>query len=83
MPDTKSSDSDIKTLGECRIPSPMSATQFVGEDERVLYHRTLAEIQEFLGSGQDLPAFEMAGPRQQIYFDPSKLRCGTVACGGL
>ena len=32
---------------------------------------------------QQPPAFEMAGPRQQIFFDPSKLKCGIVTCGGL
>ena len=31
----------------------------------------------------DPPAFEMAGPREKIYFDPSKLRCALVTCGGL
>jgi 6-phosphofructokinase 1 len=25
----------------------------------------------------------MAGPRDRIYFDPSKLKCGIVTCGGL
>jgi 6-phosphofructokinase 1 len=25
----------------------------------------------------------MAGPREKIYFDPSKLKCGVVTCGGL
>jgi 6-phosphofructokinase 1 len=25
----------------------------------------------------------MAGPRERIYFDPSKLKCGIVTCGGL
>ena len=25
----------------------------------------------------------MAGPREKIYFDPSKLKCGIVTCGGL
>ena len=28
-------------------------------------------------------AFEQAGPREKIYFDPSKLKCGIVTCGGL
>ena len=27
--------------------------------------------------------FEAAGPRTQIYFDPSKLKCAIVTCGGL
>jgi len=26
---------------------------------------------------------EQAGPREKIYFDPSKLKCGIVTCGGL
>src|SRR4051794_7335278 len=30
-----------------------------------------------------LPSFEPAGPRQKIYFDPSKTRVGIVTCGGL
>src|SRR5512139_1291675 len=83
MMELKSSDFEIQRLGECRIPSPMPAAQFVSDDERVLYHVTLGEIQRYLDSGQQPPAFEMAGPRQQIFFDPSKLKCGIVTCGGL
>jgi 6-phosphofructokinase 1 len=29
------------------------------------------------------PGFELAGPREKIFFDPSKLRCALVTCGGL
>jgi 6-phosphofructokinase 1 len=29
------------------------------------------------------PAFELAGPRHRLYFDPSRLRAGIVTCGGL
>ncbi len=78
-----SSDFEIQRLGECNIPSPMPAARFVGDEEQVLYHGTLAEIQEFLGSGIMPPSFEMAGPRERIFFDPSNLKCGTVTCGGL
>jgi 6-phosphofructokinase 1 len=83
MMELKSSDFEIQRLGECRIPSPMPATCFVDDHERVLYHATLAEIQGFLNSGQQPPSFEMAGPRQRIFFDPSNLKCGIVTCGGL
>ena len=31
----------------------------------------------------DPAAFELAGPREQIYFNPNDLRCGIVTCGGL
>ncbi len=67
MMELKNSDFEIQTLGESRIPSPMSALSFVGDDERVLYHGTLGEIQGFLASGQQPPAFEMAGPRQKFF----------------
>jgi 6-phosphofructokinase 1 len=74
MMELKSSDLEIERLGECRIPSPMPATSFVGDGERVLYHGTLAEIQGFLDSGQQPPTIEMAGPRQRIFFKPSNLK---------
>lgn len=79
----KNSDFEIQTLGECPIPSPMQTPQFVGDEERILYHAALADIQGYLGSGEQPPSFEMAGPRRQIFFDPSKLKCGIVTCGGL
>lgn len=79
----KGSDFEIQSLGECHIPSPMPAANFVSDDERVLYHGTLAEIQRCLDSGQQPQAFEMAGPRERIFFDPANLKCGIVTCGGL
>jgi 6-phosphofructokinase 1 len=76
-------DFTISRLGECRIPSPMHANQFVGDDEHVLYHGQMEEVQKYLGSGKEPPQFETAGPREKIFFDPSKLKCGIVTCGGL
>jgi 6-phosphofructokinase 1 len=32
---------------------------------------------------QDLPTFELAGPRSKIFFRPGELRAGIVTCGGL
>ncbi len=34
-------------------------------------------------NGQTPASFERAGPRSNIFFDPSKLRCALVTCGGL
>jgi len=76
-------DLTISRLGECRIPSPMTGNQFVSDSDNVLYHSDQRKIKGFLGAGEDLPCFEMAGPREKIYFDPSKLKCGIVTCGGL
>ncbi|HOV86105.1 MAG TPA: ATP-dependent 6-phosphofructokinase [Syntrophobacteraceae bacterium] len=76
-------DFTIARLGECRIPSPMSCAHFVPEDDRVLYHRDPRTVMKFLEGGKVPPSFEKAGPREKIYFDPTKLKCGIVTCGGL
>ena len=76
-------DFSVSQLGECRIPSPMISRHFVNDDDHVLYHNNLREIEEYLKAGKPPPFFEKAGPREKIYFDPSKLKCGIVTCGGL
>jgi 6-phosphofructokinase 1 len=76
-------DFTISKLGECGIPSPMSQVQFVSDEDDVLYHSKRREIEAFVERGQRPPSFEMAGPREKILFDPSKLKCGIVTCGGL
>ena len=50
----------------------------------VLYPSTLADLKR-LGTSLDgdPPAMESAGPREQLFFDPSALACGIVTCGGL
>lgn len=73
----------IPKLGECRIPSPMSRIKFVTDEDCVTYHADLREIKAILNAGKEPPTFEIAGPRERIYFDPSKLKCGIVTCGGL
>ncbi len=80
----------IKTLGECKIPSPMpfsdikgnSIANFVQEDQYVLNsvitgekHDASRKIEEY--------ALEMAGPRSKIFFNPGHVHAGIVTCGGL
>jgi 6-phosphofructokinase 1 len=79
-------DFTIARLGECRIPSPISGVRFTRDEERVLYHATLDGIQAWLdgsAGGAAPPAMESAGPRQMLFFDPAKVACGIVTCGGL
>jgi 6-phosphofructokinase 1 len=76
-------DFTIARLGECRIPSPMSGVRFTGDDERVLYHATLAEMKPWLDRGEEPPSMEAAGARETLFFDPSTVGCGIVTCGGL
>jgi 6-phosphofructokinase 1 len=81
--DSTDLDFEVQRLGVCRIPSPISNFRFVGEYEQVLYHSNLEEIEGALKSGKRPLVFEKAGPREKIYFDPSKLKCGIITCGGL
>lgn len=74
---------EVSSLGESRIPSPLKGISFVKNDQRVLFHSDLSEVKEYVESGKTFPSFEKAGPREKIYFDPSKLKCGIVTCGGL
>jgi 6-phosphofructokinase 1 len=76
-------DFTIARLGECRISSPLSGVRFTNDEERVLYHSTLDGMKPWLDTGAAPPAMEAAGPRRTLFFDPSKLACGIVTCGGL
>jgi 6-phosphofructokinase 1 len=51
--------------------------------KRILFRADIDELRAQLRVGVDPPAFELAGPRDKIYFDPCALRCGIVTCGGL
>jgi 6-phosphofructokinase 1 len=86
----KSNDTTVPSLGEAKIPSPKKkhlngphGTSFVSDSDRVAVDVHVAHIRETVQAGKELPSFEIAGPREKIYFDPSKLRCALVTCGGL
>jgi 6-phosphofructokinase 1 len=76
---------DFRTdsLGECTIVSPLRATRFMDTSKRLLFRADIDELREQFRAGVEPPAFELAGPHEKIYFDPSTLRCGIVTCGGL
>jgi 6-phosphofructokinase 1 len=76
-------DFTIPQLGERRFASPMAGVRFTCDEERVLYHVSFEEMKDWLDAGIEPPAMESAGPRRLLFFDPSKLACGIVTCGGL
>jgi 6-phosphofructokinase 1 len=80
----------IQTLGNANIPSPMlngalgeRSHPFVSDDDQVMVNIRRTDIERMIATSASPPAFELAGPRQHIYFDPSKLRCAIATCGGL
>jgi 6-phosphofructokinase 1 len=61
----------------------MRGIRFTGDEEHILLHSDLGAIRRYLEAASEPPRFEAAGPREKIFFDPSKLACGIVTCGGL
>ncbi len=83
-------DTRIDILGDAKIDSPLlkngyspDSDVFVEEDSRVLIHVNEKHILRIMDQGKKPPAFEVAGPRKKIFFDPSKTRCALATCGGL
>ena len=83
----ESRDLEIKNLGPCRFESPLAARLHQmtlsdpGKADRVLLDDRYSRVAST--SVPDLPAFELAGPRNRTFFRPSELRAGIVTCGGL
>lgn len=76
-------DFEIKRLGNSIHKSPMEDVCFTQDDDTVLYHTQFSDIKPYIERQMEPPAFEMAGPRDAIFFDPEVLNCGIVTCGGL
>jgi 6-phosphofructokinase 1 len=81
----------IDNLGPAAIPSPLGLSTEYGDDivnycadsESVLYELDRDKVVEQVTRGIRVPAFEKAGPRNRIYFEPAKTRAAIVTCGGL
>ncbi len=79
---TISVDTTIPTLGEAKIPTPLTNQRFVDDKKPLILSLTSEEMPELDSDSMSL-AFEKAGPREKLYFDPSKTKCAIVTCGGL
>ncbi len=79
----RASELNVASLGECAVVSPLTRRRkrFVAGN-RVLAFSDTEELAPFLDDGPP-PSFEAAGPRSEIFFEPEKLTCGIVTCGGL
>ncbi len=68
---------EITTLGEARFPSPLSV--HVSDRARVLFN---VIVDPDVPPAEEI-LFEVAGPREKLFFDPHKTRAAVVTCGGL
>ncbi len=76
-------DTAIESLGAARIPSPLKNVQHVTDDESILYDSSARNVEQQILRGEKPFSFIKAGPREFMYFDPSKLKCAVVTAGGL
>jgi 6-phosphofructokinase 1 len=86
----KNLDFTIPSLGKRTVQSPISLSKrggdlmsdYVNDDQRIFYDvETTADAPAPSFAQSEL--LEIAGPREQIYFDPAKVNVGIVTCGGL
>lgn len=82
----KPQDLQVESLGPCKIKSPLQLSKekgdrlfnFVKESNRILF-----DIYQKDNQNSEPLTMEPAGPREYIYFDPSKTTVAIVTCGGL
>jgi 6-phosphofructokinase 1 len=83
MDENLSYDFTIQSLGACTIRSPVTVSYFTTDDRKILFNIYL-DGYDRLRSPDGLPlAVEVAGPREKIFFDPTKAKAAIVTCGGL
>jgi 6-phosphofructokinase 1 len=73
----------VPTLGRCEFKSPDRYRRFVEDTDRVLYDIDCDRVIGKVKRNETLVAFEKAGPRENIFFDPSRTTAAVVTCGGL
>ena len=84
-------DLTIKNLGKCSVKSPLNLSKasgdgifnYVTNDDKILHDTTLQGFLNAKESNEIPMAFEKAGPREFLYYDPAKTKVAIVTCGGL
>jgi 6-phosphofructokinase 1 len=87
----KAADLAVDSLGEPTRPSPLDLSTTIGDDtanyvtdsQSVLMHVDRDAVVALVREGKEPPAFQMAGPRERIFFEPGTVKAAIVTCGGL
>jgi 6-phosphofructokinase 1 len=76
-------DFSIANLGKRLIKSPLSISNFTQDKRRLLFNSYSDDyLSRVDKNGQPL-SVELAGPRDKIFFNPSRTKAAIVTCGGL
>ncbi|NOR48004.1 MAG: ATP-dependent 6-phosphofructokinase [Methanosarcinaceae archaeon] len=84
-------DLSVRKLGECSyefnaiyLNNKFENQQFyVPDNEQILAVIDKSSVDGLLEKGIALPAFEKAGPKKKLFFEPGKATYAIVTCGGL
>ena len=76
-------DFTVSNLGERKIQSDVSVSYYTPDDKRILFNTYLKHFDEHKSKDGTPLSLEVAGPREKIFFDPSKTKAAIVTCGGL
>lgn len=87
---TDAPDFSIRRIGEPYIKSPLELSNqdgdghanFVRDDQRVVYNIETS-VEGANQTLQQMGLLEKAGPREHIFFEPTKTHAAIVTCGGL
>lgn len=66
-----------------RIHMNLDHKRFVTDDMKILVDETMEALVAHGSNINEAPAFERAGARAKIFFDPQSVKVGIVTCGGL
>ncbi len=84
-------DFKIKNLGSRKVKSPLELSlvkgdqilNFVDDGDKILFDVSLSKYKEKRPEAEEPLCMERAGPRERIFFEPSKTTAAIVSCGGL
>ncbi|GBR74315.1 6-phosphofructokinase [Candidatus Termititenax aidoneus] len=76
----------IPKLGEAKLHTEQTLghkVESIRDEDKILFHRHIADLHRYSKDPDALPLLELAGPRHKLFFNPSQTRLGIVTCGGL
>ncbi|MDD3885716.1 MAG: ATP-dependent 6-phosphofructokinase [Victivallaceae bacterium] len=79
----ESKDFKITRLGTPRIKSPLRRQDFVADGATVAYDTDAKVLTKYVTDNQEIPAFELAGPREKIFHDPAWSKAAILTAGGI
>lgn len=76
-------DFSIENLGRRLVKSPLNISNFTTDDRRLLFNSFSDDYLSCADKNGRPLSVELAGPREKIFFIPSKTKAAIVTCGGL